>query len=131
MNITLTDLEVRAAIKNYLEALHVVIPTDTPFMVEVDSQGTVSAKIEGATFVFAPDPAQRIFSPPPSLQVEEAVAEDLSGFNGPEGNLGVAIEKQHRSWAGRSSASTSLSALGKQDPSDYMDEIGEPVSNRY
>ena len=125
MNITLTDKEVRAAITEYLDRLHIAIPTNDPFVVEVDDEGLVSAKIEGAQLVFGTAPAKAFVPPPVEEEVEED--EDLSGFSGPDGGLGAAVSSAKGGW-GLSTSSTSLKALGKKDPSDYMDEIGEPMS---
>lgn len=122
MNITLTDTEVRSAIKKYLSSLHISVPTDKDFVVEVDDLGLVCAKIEGAQLVFAntPEPTP-VVEPEPVAEVNE----DLSEFSGPSGSLGTALDRQRSTW-GLSTASTSLSALGKKNPADYLDEIGEP-----
>ena len=123
MNITLTEEEVRTAIISYLENLHVIVPADKPFVVEVDSQGRVCARIEGAQLIFDTGPKM----PPATVDTAEAeeVYEDLGEFSGPEGSLGTAIDKQRSNW-GLSTSSTSLTALGKRNPADYLDEIGEP-----
>lgn len=121
MNITLTDEEVRTAIVNYLEALHVTIPTKQNLVVEADAEGRVCAKIEGAQLLFAPEPKQA-----QSYQQEQQIAhEDLSDLVGPDGNLGAVIDSQRKAW-GVNQSSTSLAALGKADPADFSDEIGDP-----
>lgn len=124
MNITLTDKEVRAAITEYLDRLHIAIPTNDPFVVEVDDAGLVSAKIEGAQLIFSSAPVKHAVAPPVEEEIEED--EDLSGFSGPDGGLGAAVSSAKGGW-GLSTASTSLKALGKKNPADYMDEIGEPT----
>lgn len=124
MNITLTDKEVRAAITEYLDRLHIAIPTNDPFVVEVDDRGLVSAKIEGAQLIFSSAPARPTVVQPIEEETEED--EDLSGFSGPDGGLGAAVSSAKGGW-GLSTSSTSLKALGKKNPADYMDEIGEPT----
>lgn len=132
MNITLTDTEVREAITKYLSSLHITVPTDKDFVVEVNDLGLVCAKIEGAQLVFAPTPEPTPIPHSPVARYEpEPQAEDLSEFSGPAGPLGAAIDRQRTSW-GLSTASTNLMALGKKDPADYLDEIGDPSpSGRY